>query len=123
MQFFWRDNRLQIQPSDDHERGLLAILAEQDGILRTSVNVAGPTEGADPELQLEVEIEKVNDRWIGRVPALSGVEYSLGVSEADAYNGVLIEAFKCMAVRLSHGRELPEQVSAWFTTIHGAGTN
>ncbi len=64
---------------------------------------------------LEVEIEFAADgRWIGRVPALVGVEYPSGMDEQDALDGVLIQAFQFLAERIRCNEPIPEQIRAVF---------
>jgi hypothetical protein len=112
MKLFWRENRLQIEPDSQKERDTLLLLTEQRGLRRT---FAEPLMRVGPLPPLEIEIEKgEGGRWIGRIPAIVGVEYPHGLDKEDAKLGVLIEGFREIANRLESSREIPEQVWRWF---------
>lgn len=128
MQFYWRENRLQIEPANQKERDALLLLAEERGLRKTYVEQSGmPTLPPQPlEIEIEGPVEyadcphcstrHTHQHWIGRLPAIPGVECS-GVSASDAFNGVIIQAFQRMAELVQHGKELPRVATAWFTTV------
>lgn len=62
-----------------------------------------------PKGPFKIELEQEEDgRWVGEVPALSGV-MAYGKTRADALTAVQALALRVMADRLEHGEALPDE--------------
>jgi len=113
MQLYWRENRLQIEPDNQKERDTLLLLAETGGIRKTFPERLNNANETLPPLEIEIHKAETG-QWVGRIPALVGVEYSTGLNEEDARLGVLVQAFRELATRIERCREVPVQIFHWF---------
>ncbi len=120
MELFWRDNRLQLKAQNGTEESALLLLVETEGLRNTLPCFAAPEETIGPAHQLEIEIgppANTNEGWVGRVPAISGVEYAGGRDEKEAFLGAMLELFRSLGDRILQDKELPREVNAWFRIV------
>jgi hypothetical protein len=123
MQCFWRNGRLQIEPSNQKERDALLVLT-QSGDLR---NFCPDQLASRSALPLEIEVAGpqaftncqyctktiLHNHWIAKVTAMPEIECS-GISAKDAYDGAVIQALLSIAQRLERSWGIPNEIATWF---------
>jgi hypothetical protein len=115
VEFFWRDNRLQIEPSNENEKIALLLLSAKGGIRQTS-SVSGECFNKG-DFVLEIVTAKVAaQKWKSSVPALPGVEIT-GWSKRDSERNAIALALREISDRMVADKLVPDQVERWFATF------